>query len=315
MATAWKPIVAGVDGSPESVRAADAAARIAERAGVSCHLVHAAPDYWTALTVPELGLDAAELDRATELHARTTVGAALTGHVPQPLLDTFDVRVGRPSVVLAEAATRYHAEALVLGGKHHRGLDRITSSTVVHIVRLHDVPVLATDGGGEFDVRRVLACVDLSHAAMPTLAAAERWAALFGAQVRALSVVEPMPVVPGVTLRVSDDEVFRASERLLELSVWPAITRAGTETVVRRGRSAAAIVDEAQHWHADLVVVGSHGRGWVNRLLIGSTSERLLHVLPTSILLVPVGQPAGETPGALGMPWEGEAVAGAGSGA
>jgi len=314
MATAWKPIVVGVDGSPESVRAAGAGARIAEQAGVPCHLVHAAPDYWTALTVPELGLDAAELDHATELHARTTVGAALAGHVPQPLLDTFDVRVGRASVVLAEAAERYHAEALVLGGKHHRGLDRITSSTVVHIVRLHDVPVLATDGGGEFDVRRVLACVDLSHAAMPTLAAAERWAALFGAQVRALSVVEPMPVVPGVTLRVSDDEVFRASERLLELSVWPAITRPGTETVVRRGRSAAAIVDEAQRWHADLVVVGSHGRGWVNRLLIGSTSERLLHVLPTSIFLVPVGQPAGEKLGALGMPWEGEAVAGAGSG-
>jgi nucleotide-binding universal stress UspA family protein len=312
MATSWKPIVVGVDGSPESVRAAELGGRIAERAGVPCHLVHAAPDYWTALTVSELGLDAGELDRATEQHARATVSAALAGRVPQALLDGFEVRVGRAPVVLAEAAERHGAEVLVLGGKHHRGLDRITSSTVVHMVRARDVPVLATDGGS-FELGRILACVDLSHAAMPTLRAAERWADLFGAHLRVLSVVEPMPVVPGVTLRVSDDEVFRASERLLELSVWPAIRRPGAETVVRRGRSAAAIVDEAARWHADLVVVGSHGRGWVNRLLIGSTSERLLHVLPATTLLVPVGEPRGEKLRVDTMPWEGETVARAGA--
>jgi nucleotide-binding universal stress UspA family protein len=292
MATSWKPIVVGVDGSPESVRAAEMGALIAERAGVPCYVVHAAPDYWTAVTVPELGLDASELDRATEQHARATVGSMLSGHVPQRVLDTFEVRVGRAPLVLAEAAEQHDAEVLVLGGKHHRGLDRISSSTVVQVVRAHDLPVLATDGGA-LEIGRVLACVDLSHAALPTLATAERWAELFGAQLRVLSVVEPMPVVPGVTLRVSDDEVFRASEKVLEESVWPSVHRTGAETVVRRGRSAAAIVDEATKWHADLVVLGSHGRGWVNRLLIGSTSERLLHVLPATTLIVPVGEPAG----------------------
>jgi Universal stress protein family len=34
-------------------------------------------------------------------------------------------------------------------------------------------------------------------------------------------------------------------------------------------------------------VVGSHGKGWVDRILIGSTTERLVTELPTSILVVP----------------------------
>ena len=77
---------------------------------------------------------------------------------------------------------------------------------------------------------------------------------------------------------------------------------------MRRGRAAAAITSEVRQWNADLVVMGSHGKGWVDRLLIGSTSERLLNVLPTSMLVVPVSRPAAlASPGRLVMPWEVEA--------
>lgn len=47
-----------------------------------------------------------------------------------------------------------------------------------------------------------------------------------------------------------------------------------------------AIVEEAQRWHADLIVVGSHGRGFWGRTLLGSTSDRVLHHAPCSVLVV-----------------------------
>jgi nucleotide-binding universal stress UspA family protein len=47
------------------------------------------------------------------------------------------------------------------------------------------------------------------------------------------------------------------------------------------------ILREAFAWQADLLVVGSHGRGWAERLLLGSVTERLLNHLPTSLLVVP----------------------------
>jgi hypothetical protein len=40
-------------------------------------------------------------------------------------------------------------------------------------------------------------------------------------------------------------------------------------------------------WRADLLVVGSHGKGWAERMLVGSVTERLINHLPTSLLVVP----------------------------
>ena len=65
---------------------------------------------------------------------------------------------------------------------------------------------------------------------------------------------------------------------------------AETDTVVRRGAAVDAIASEADEWRADLIVVGSQGKGFVDRLLIGSTAESLLERLPASLLIVPVAR-------------------------
>ena len=68
------------------------------------------------------------------------------------------------------------------------------------------------------------------------------------------------------------------------------------DRVIRRGRADEEIAEEAAVWRADLLVVGSHGKGWIDRLLIGSTTERLLNRLPTSLLVVPISKPAVKRP-------------------
>src|SRR5205807_10369742 len=57
--------------------------------------------------------------------------------------------------------------------------------------------------------------------------------------------------------------------------------------VVRYGMAVETILREAVDGRADLLVVGSHGRGWAERALVGSVTERLLSYLPTSLLVVP----------------------------
>jgi nucleotide-binding universal stress UspA family protein len=67
------------------------------------------------------------------------------------------------------------------------------------------------------------------------------------------------------------------------------VTEVGPDDrVMRRGVAAEIIAAEAATWSADVVVVGSHGKGWVERLLVGSATERLLALLPASLLVVPV---------------------------
>jgi nucleotide-binding universal stress UspA family protein len=240
-------------------------------------------------------VDPEALSAAAHEHARSVVTHALEGAVPPAMIAALDVRSGRSAYVLEDAAREANAGVVVLGGKRRRALARIGGSTVTHLVRLGTVPVLATDGIAS-DIRRVLVAADLSYAAGPAIETAQRWAALLGAQLRVLHVVEPMPVVPGITLGVADDDLFLSCERAVEAEIKPLVTAPGADIVIRRGRAAAAITSEARQWRADLIVVGSHGRGWVDRLLIGSVSERLLNVLPASMLVVPVAQPAARVP-------------------
>lgn len=61
------------------------------------------------------------------------------------------------------------------------------------------------------------------------------------------------------------------------------------ETLLREAstrRVSEVIVDAAKEWQADLIVVGTHGRRGIERLIIGSVAEQLVRLAPVSVLLV-----------------------------
>ena len=62
------------------------------------------------------------------------------------------------------------------------------------------------------------------------------------------------------------------------------------ETVVLQGFPHEAIVEVARARGGDLIVVGSHGHGFMGRVLMGSTAERILHIAPCPVLVVPSGR-------------------------
>ena len=97
----------------------------------------------------------------------------------------------------------------------------------------------------------------------------------------------------------------RLDERLAASVVWTAITGPQEDKVVRVGTPVATIRAEAEAWPADLLVIGSHGSGWVDRLLLGGTAEQLMEHPPMTTLVVPSGRPAGDEPLDIGaLPWE-----------
>ena len=57
-------------------------------------------------------------------------------------------------------------------------------------------------------------------------------------------------------------------------------------TQVLVGATDQAIIEAAKEWNADLVVVGSHGRGFWGRVMVGSVSDSLVHHAPCSVLVV-----------------------------
>lgn len=78
--------------------------------------------------------------------------------------------------------------------------------------------------------------------------------------------------------KIIDDADRRVREAGMEAET------AVVESVARR--LADVIAEEAKHWPADLIVMGTHGRRGFDRLLLGSVAEGVVRTAPAPVLLI-----------------------------
>jgi nucleotide-binding universal stress UspA family protein len=290
-----KPVVAGVDDSPEGIRSAELAWEMAQRAGVECQLVHAAREFWAASGGTDIPIDVGTMNRAVLQTARDRLADVLSSTIPEHVLSRLEVRLGRAAVLIREIVAECDAGLVVLGAKHHPAVTRwVGGSTVHNVVRTTKVPVLVSRMEST-DVRRALVAVDISYATGPTVEQAAGFAQLFDAELRVVHVVEPLPLIAALPIALDQEAYYRLSETQFNETIAGQLEDVNAEYVMRRGAADDALSTEVAEWGADLLVVGSHGKGWVDRLLVGSTTERLLNHLPTSTLVVPVAAPQGSS--------------------
>jgi nucleotide-binding universal stress UspA family protein len=76
-----------------------------------------------------------------------------------------------------------------------------------------------------------------------------------------------------------------------EREALPGAAEVTTQVLVAR-EVAAAVADYARD-RADLVVVSTHGRTGLRRVLLGSVAESVLRAAETPVLVVPAGEPEG----------------------
>jgi len=131
--------------------------------------------------------------------------------------------------------------------------------------------------------RRILHATDFSAASRPALTMACEWAQRDGARLLILHVLTPpSPFVgSGRGLPVSYLELLAAArhDAHRRLAALLARTRAigiRVETKLVEGGPAVEIVRVAGRWHADVIVIGSHGRTGVQRFLLGSVAEQVI---------------------------------------
>ncbi|MEP7148011.1 MAG: universal stress protein [Acidobacteriota bacterium] len=86
-----------------------------------------------------------------------------------------------------------------------------------------------------------------------------------------------------VAKRQAENAVQKAVDAIRDKFPDPSVE---ITMIVRLGNPAQIIVEEAENWASDLVVVGSHGYGFWGRLAVGSVSDAVVHHAPCSILVV-----------------------------
>ena len=122
-------------------------------------------------------------------------------------------------------------------------------------------------------------------------------------EVRILSVYEKLGPMVGDPFGASIQyymEAENAARKIAEDAIAMAVAtlrskfddiKFSISTDVERGRVAQMIVDVAEEWGADTIILGSHGYGFWERNLLGSVSSSVVHHAPCSVFVVRLTMP------------------------
>jgi nucleotide-binding universal stress UspA family protein len=192
-----------------------------------------------------------------------------------------DARMGEgyPAEAILEAAKAVGASLIAMSSHGRSGIDRWAFGSVTEkVLRASDVPLLvvrffAAGSGEAAPYRRILVPIDGSDHSLQVVQPAGELAALFGADVVLVHVVDPeSPSAPM-------PQIERAQGILRELGVK-------AEVEVRQGDPATEILSVATQRSVDLIALASHGRTGMSRWVLGSVAEKLLRTssLPTLVV-------------------------------
>lgn len=143
------------------------------------------------------------------------------------------------------------------------------------------------------EIQRVLCPSDFSEFSSRALEVSLGLARRYGAAVSALHVIPPPLALPGrsslcVTPLALEERDRRRLEEELDRFAEPArASGLPVETVLEEGDVVAGILEQAEAWPADLVVMGTRGSRTSSGWAMGSVTERVLRRAPCPVLTVP----------------------------
>lgn len=287
-------IVVGIDGSPGSAHAAQWAVDEATRRGAGLVAVYA----WH---LPPVAYGTPGLVLPPQVEVASLGSQILHEVIDRPASEAgveVDLRVvdGRPADALRSAAED-PAVSMVVVGKRGRGL---VTGTLLGSVS-HDlahrppgpvviVPEPGVPGSSE-GPDRIVVGVDGSTNAVTALEWAAAEARLRGDVLEAViawsvgTVAYPSHFPMSDAVRAGAE---CAAGNLLETAVSRLAEGPKVERKVLEGRAPVVLLDRARS--ADLLVVGTRGRGAASEIFLGSTAQACVHRAPVPVVIVPDGE-------------------------
>jgi nucleotide-binding universal stress UspA family protein len=286
---AYGTILVPTDFSKTAERALDLAVQIALGHGAHIHLVHAVE----AISMPSMPLEIQQTVTQNLADLEEVVrkaGLSVMSH--------FDA-TGKPWVVVAKAERRLAADLIVMGTHGRRRTPRVLGTTADRVIRSAQTPILTVQpdvARPRPEIRTVLVATDFSEEAALATSAAVRLAGRMVGKTQPLSLVLlhawSTPLVygepPWLTPKLPPTgEIEKEARHTLE-SLAAALRgdRVDVQVQVREGDAAEVITSEAERVKADLIALGTVGRSGLNRLLLGSVAEHVLHRAPCPVLTV-----------------------------
>jgi nucleotide-binding universal stress UspA family protein len=139
-------------------------------------------------------------------------------------------------------------------------------------------------------IENILCAIDRSPSSLQAFGYAVALARWQGARLNLLEVVEDAPP-PGVSRASTSEAAPHETRKVLERDLRRVLTARRVSDVkveisMRKGNVVQEILAQAKKRRSDLIVIGTHGRGGVQRLVLGSVAEKILRLASCPVLTV-----------------------------
>ncbi|MCP4004240.1 MAG: universal stress protein [bacterium] len=197
-----------------------------------------------------------------------------------------------PLVAISAAAKRHSVDLIVMGSRGAKGLEHVFLGSVAErTVRTAHCPVLTVrrDCGPEETFATIVVAMDFSDPASRALALARQFASKMGPA--RLILVHAHYIPPDVEALFKEQgtplprpSLAPVAERLEPMVLELQDAGLTSDFVLEPGVPERLIVDVAKTNNADLIAIGTHGRGGLSRFLLGSVAERVVREAECPVL-------------------------------
>ncbi len=199
-----------------------------------------------------------------------------------------------PFQAIVDEAGKNQVDMIIMGRRGRTGLKRLLMGSVTaKVIGYSPCNVLVVPRSAEIKYQKILVATDGSKYSVSAAIEAVGIARRCGATLFVISVVPSETASPFdiVHSEMQHEMIAKTEFHFGEKNVDDLLAIAKEEGVkaeglVIEGRSYEAIVDNAREKRVDLIVMGSHGRTGLKRLLMGSVTERVVGNADCSVLIV-----------------------------
>ncbi len=250
-------------------------------------------------TNPEYATVAPELVEKAEKETRQRLESVKDMATKEGVDCTVVIRKGEePYKYIIEEAEKNQAGLIVMGRRGRTGIKRLMMGSVTaKVIGRARCNVLIVPQAARLEFRNIIVAVDGSRYSDAAASEAIDIVKRCGANLIAAAVVcaesSPLDIVyTRLKPELVADKKFKKAEKSItkvkELAKKENVNINGINGLVIIGSPYDAIANAAKEKGADLIVVGSHGRTRLSRLLIGSVTERVLGLAECAVLVVKI---------------------------
>lgn len=188
---------------------------------------------------------------------------------------------------IVDLADAENCDLIIMGRRGLRPVERLLVGRVTARVIGHSQrDVLVVPNGTAVGWKTIVMATDGSKFSAVAAERAISFARSYGGELKVLSVVDVPSEFYAEAPQAVEDLVRKAKEYVAEVKKKAAAAGVKAETFVGEAETYRAVNNLAQEQKADMIVIGSHGRTGLRRLLMGSVAETVIGYAPCPVLVV-----------------------------